>query len=46
MERTRVLEEEAKVLSGAEAAKKKSVGSLSGVQAEVEDDFLAGFNGE
>jgi hypothetical protein len=46
MERTRVLEEQAKVLSDAEAAKKKSVGSLSGVQIAEEDDFLAGFNGE
>lgn len=46
MERTRVLEEQAKVLSSAEAAKKKSVGSLSGVQMAEEDDFLAGFDGE
>ncbi|MBQ7054129.1 MAG: hypothetical protein IJN97_02815 [Oscillospiraceae bacterium] len=44
IERNRELEERNKVLTSAETAKKKSVGSLSGVQSTEEDDFLAGFN--
>lgn len=44
IERTRELEEQNKMLTAAETAKKKSVGSLSGVGKAEEDDFLAGFN--
>lgn len=46
IERNRELEEKNKMMSDASAAKKKSVGSLAGVQNTEEDDFLAGFNGE
>ena len=43
IERNRELEQQNKVYSDAETAKKKSVGSLSGVVTSEEDDFLAGF---
>lgn len=44
MHRNRELEEQNKMLQGAEEAKKKSVGSLLGNQTTEEDDFLSGFN--
>mgnify|MGYP006898626080 CR=1 FL=1 len=44
-ERNRELEEQNKVMTDSQAAKKKSVGSMSGDRAGTdEDEFLAGFN--
>jgi hypothetical protein len=46
IERNRELEAKNKILSDASEAKKKSVGSLTGIQNTEEDDFLAGFDAE
>lgn len=46
IQRNRELETQNKMYSSAEAAKKKSVGSLAGNQGAEEDDFLAGFDSE
>ncbi len=46
IERNRELEAQNKMYSDADTAKKKSVGSLAGVQNTDEDDFLAGFDSE
>lgn len=46
IERNRELEAQNKMMSDVSAAKKKSIGSLAGVQNTDEDDFLSGFNAE
>lgn len=46
IERSRELEAQNRMISSANEAKKKSIGSLAGVQNAEEDDFLAGFDGE
>ncbi len=46
IERNRELEAQNKMYFDANEAKKKSVGSLAGVQNTDEDDFLAGFDAE
>lgn len=46
IERSRELEAQNKMLASADEAKKKSIGSLAGVQNTDEDDFLAGFDAE
>ncbi len=46
IERNRELEEQNRIYASANAAKKKSIGSLAGVQNTDEDDFLAGFDAE
>ncbi len=46
IDRNRELEAQNRVMTDASNAKKKSIGSLAGVQNTDEDDFLAGFNAE